>query len=133
MGFYAPAQIVTDARAHGVAIPAVCINRSRWDCTLEEIRETDRHAVRLGMRLVRGLPEQDAAKIAVARGDEPFVSIDDMWRAPACRRPPWSSWPKLMRSGLLSNLKDEMHSGRSKPCATNHSLCLLRPPIASGR
>lgn len=80
MGFYAPAQIVTDARAHGVAIRPVCINRSRWDCTLEEIEGTDSHAVRLGMRLVRGLPEQDAAKIAVARGDEPFVSIDDMWR-----------------------------------------------------
>ncbi|MCQ1799388.1 error-prone DNA polymerase, partial [Neorhizobium galegae] len=80
MGFYAPAQIVTDARAHGVAIRPVCINRSRWDCTLEEIEGTDRHAVRLGMRLVRGLPEQDAAKIAVARGDELFVSIDDMWR-----------------------------------------------------
>ena len=79
MGFYAPAQIVTDARAHGVAIRPVCINRSRWDCTLEEISGTDGHAVRLGMRLVKGLPEQDAAKIAVAR-DEPFVSIDDMWR-----------------------------------------------------
>jgi error-prone DNA polymerase len=80
MGFYAPAQIVTDARAHGVAIRPVCINRSRWDCTLEEIEGTDSHAVRLGMRLVKGLPEQDAAKIAVARGDDPFVSIDDMWR-----------------------------------------------------
>lgn len=80
MGFYAPAQIVTDARAHGVAIRPVCINRSRWDCTLEEIEGTARHAVRLGMRLVKGLPEQDAARIAMARGDEPFVSIDDMWR-----------------------------------------------------
>jgi error-prone DNA polymerase len=58
----------------------ICINRSRWDCTLEEIEGTDRHAVRLGMRLVRGLPEQDAAEISVARGDEPFVSINDIWR-----------------------------------------------------
>ncbi|MBM7046230.1 error-prone DNA polymerase [Rhizobium lusitanum] len=80
MGFYAPAQIVTDARAHGVAIRPVCINRSRWDCTLEAVEGTDSHAVRLGIRLVKGFPEQDAAKIAVARGDEPFVSIDDMWR-----------------------------------------------------
>ncbi|BCH62489.1 error-prone DNA polymerase 2 (plasmid) [Agrobacterium vitis] len=80
MGFYAPAQIVTDARDHGVAIRPVCINRSRWDCTLEEIKGTDDHAVRLGMRLVKGLPEQDAAKIAVARGGDHFVSIDDMWR-----------------------------------------------------
>lgn len=97
MGFYAPAQIVTDARAHGVAILPVCINRSRWDCTLEEIEGTDSHAVRLGMRVVRGLPEQDAVRIAVARGHEPFVSIDDCGGAPAYRRLPWSSWPKLMR------------------------------------
>ncbi len=35
MGFYAPAQIVADARAHGVAVLPVCVNRSDWDCTLE--------------------------------------------------------------------------------------------------
>ncbi|WP_166039796.1 error-prone DNA polymerase, partial [Sphingosinicella sp. YJ22] len=35
MGFYAPAQIVRDAREHGVEVRAVCINESRWDCTLE--------------------------------------------------------------------------------------------------
>jgi error-prone DNA polymerase len=35
MGFYAPAQIVRDARDHGVAVRPVCINQSRWDCTLE--------------------------------------------------------------------------------------------------
>ncbi len=46
MGFYAPAQIVTAARAHGVAIRPICINHSRWDCTLEEIKGTDGHAVR---------------------------------------------------------------------------------------
>src|SRR3712207_604197 len=36
MGFYAPAQIVRDAREHGVKVRPVCINESRWDCTLEE-------------------------------------------------------------------------------------------------
>ena len=36
MGFYAPAQIVRDAREHGVEVRPVCINASRWDCTLEE-------------------------------------------------------------------------------------------------
>jgi error-prone DNA polymerase len=80
MGFYAPAQIVTDAKAHGVAVRPVCINRSRWDCTLEPIAGSDHHAVRLGMRLVKGLAADDAARIAAARGDDPFVSIDDMWR-----------------------------------------------------
>ncbi|ARQ13787.1 error-prone DNA polymerase 2 (plasmid) [Rhizobium etli] len=80
MGFYAPAQIVIDARKHGVEVRPVCINRSRWDCTLEEVEGTDRHAVRLGMRLVRGLATADAARIVAARADEPFASVDDMWR-----------------------------------------------------
>jgi error-prone DNA polymerase len=80
MGFYAPAQIVADARKHGVEIRSVCINRSRWDCTLEPVEGTDRHAVRLGMRLVRGFATADAARIAAARADDPFASVDDMWR-----------------------------------------------------
>lgn len=80
MGFYAPAQIVADARKHSVEVRSICINRSRWDCTLEPIEGTDRHAVRLGMRLVRGLATADAARIVAARADEPFATVDDMWR-----------------------------------------------------
>jgi error-prone DNA polymerase len=80
MGFYAPAQIVRDARAHGVEVRPVCINRSRWNCTLERIDGAGQHAVRLGMRLVRGLATADAARIVAARADEPFASVDDMWR-----------------------------------------------------
>ncbi|MBP1847354.1 error-prone DNA polymerase [Rhizobium petrolearium] len=80
MGFYMPAQIVADAKKHGVEVRPVCTNRSRWDCTLEPIGRTGKHAVRLGMRLVKGLPVADAARIVAARTDEPFVSIDDMWR-----------------------------------------------------
>ncbi|NEJ73074.1 DNA polymerase III subunit alpha [Rhizobium phaseoli] len=80
MGFYAPAQIVADARKHGVEVRPVCINRSRWDCTLEPIGGTDRHAMRLGMRLVRGLATADAARIVAARADQAFASVDDIWR-----------------------------------------------------
>ena len=80
MGFYAPAQIVGDARAHGVEIRPVCINRSRWDCTLERIGKTDRHAVRLGMRMVKGLAASGAARIVAARMNDRFSSVDDMWR-----------------------------------------------------
>jgi error-prone DNA polymerase len=80
MGFYAPAQIVGCARNHGVEIRPVCINQSRWDCTLEPIGNTDRHAVRLGMRMVRGLASYDAARIVAARMDQPFEDVDDMWR-----------------------------------------------------
>jgi error-prone DNA polymerase len=80
MGFYAPAQIVGDARAHGVEVRPVCINRSRWDCTLERIGNKDRHAVRLGFRRVKGLAIADAARIIAARMMSGFESIDDMWR-----------------------------------------------------
>src|SRR4029077_11030385 len=47
MGFYAPAQIVRDAQAHGVEIRPVCANASRWDCTLELAGDDGRFAVRL--------------------------------------------------------------------------------------
>jgi error-prone DNA polymerase len=80
MGFYAPAQIVRDAQAHDVELRPVCVNASRWDCTLEPTDDDGRFAVRLGMRMVRGLANGDAAKIVAARADEAFVSVDDLWR-----------------------------------------------------
>ena len=80
MGFYAPAQIVRDARNHGVEVRPVCVNASRWDCTLEPTDDEDRFVVRLGMRMVRGLANTDAAAIITARADQPFVSVDDLWR-----------------------------------------------------
>ena len=78
MGFYAPAQIVRDAREHDVEVRPVCVNASRWDCTLEALG--DGFAVRLGFRMVRGLPNADAARIVAARSDRPFASTDDLWR-----------------------------------------------------
>ena len=79
MGFYAPAQIVRDARDHGVEVRPVCVNASRWDCTLEPVGE-DRFAVRLGMRMVRGLANADAAMVLAGRADLAFASVDDLWR-----------------------------------------------------
>jgi error-prone DNA polymerase len=79
MGFYAPAQIVRDAIEHGVEVRPVCVNASRWDCTLEPIDGTDEFAVRLGLRMVSGLSNQAGADIVGAR-DVPFASIDDLWR-----------------------------------------------------
>ena len=80
MGFYAVAQIVRDAREHGVEVRPVCVNASRWDCTLEPTDDPERFAVRLGMRMVRGLANAHAAALVVARGDQPFTTIDDVWR-----------------------------------------------------
>lgn len=80
MGFYAPAQIVRDAVAHGVEIRPVCANASRWDCSLEATGDESRFAVRLGMRMVKGLANAHAAAIIASRADRPFASMDDLWR-----------------------------------------------------
>jgi error-prone DNA polymerase len=81
MGFYATAQIVRDAQQHGVEVRPVCINASRWDCTMEEVE--DDHgcfAVRLGLGLIKGLANAHAAAIVSRRADHPFGSVDDLWR-----------------------------------------------------
>jgi error-prone DNA polymerase len=79
MGFYAPAQIVRDARAHGVEVRPVCVNASRWDCTLEPAAGCFL-AVRLGLRMVKGLSNKDAAAIIGAREGRGYESIAEIWR-----------------------------------------------------
>jgi error-prone DNA polymerase len=79
MGFYAPAQVVRDARNHRVEVRPACINASRWDCTLEATG--GRYlAVRLGLRQVRGLANVHGAAIVAARGETPFQSVEEVWR-----------------------------------------------------
>ncbi len=65
MGFYAPAQIVRDAKEHGVKVLPVDVNRSQWDCTLEEI--DGQWGVRLGFRQVKGLQQSAAERLVAAR------------------------------------------------------------------
>ncbi len=80
MGFYAPAQIVRDAREHGVTVLPVDVNHSMWDCTLEDLGPEeggkkngpprDPHiALRLGLRQVDGFPEHAAARLVAARAE----------------------------------------------------------------
>ncbi|TWA90412.1 helix-hairpin-helix protein [Bradyrhizobium stylosanthis] len=80
MGFYAPARIVRDAIAHGVDVRPVCANALRWDCTLEPTNDDSQFAVRLGLRMVRGIANAHGAAIVAARADQPLSSIDDLWR-----------------------------------------------------
>jgi error-prone DNA polymerase len=76
MGFYAPAQIVRDARQHGVPIRPVSVNHSRWDCTLEPAGRY--HAIRLGLRMVKGLANQDAGQVILCRNDVAYGSVGDL-------------------------------------------------------
>ena len=78
MGFYAPAQIVRDAREHGVTVRPVCINASYWDNTMEPDGRGGL-ALRLGFRQIKGLREDDGQWIAGARGNG-YPSVRDVWR-----------------------------------------------------
>jgi error-prone DNA polymerase len=75
MGFYAPAQLVHDARRHGVTVRPPDVTVSDWDCTLED---DNRPALRLGLRMVRGLTEAGALRIMAARAQAPFQGVADL-------------------------------------------------------
>ncbi len=77
MGFYAPAQIVRDAREHGVTVLPPCINASQWDCTMEDGPRG--LALRLGFRQIKGVVQEEAQWVAVARGNG-YASVEDVWR-----------------------------------------------------
>lgn len=78
MGFYAPAQLVRDAREHGVEVRAIDVNHSNWDNSLE--RKNDGSlALRLGFRQVDGFREEWATQIALAR-TTPFASVEELAR-----------------------------------------------------
>ncbi len=89
MGFYAPAQVVRDAREHGIEVRPVCVNASRWDCTLEASASnstSDRQghlglmAVRLGLRMAKGLANKHAADLVAYRGSLSFRTIEELQR-----------------------------------------------------
>lgn len=77
MGFYAPAQIVRDARDHHVEVRPVCVNASAWDNCLE-ISAGEFYALRLGLRQVKGLSQDDAEWIVAARGNG-YPDIEALW------------------------------------------------------
>ncbi|WP_112324119.1 error-prone DNA polymerase [Oceanibium sediminis] len=93
MGFYAPAQLIRDAREHGVEVRDVDINHSEWATTLEpdatphpvamahqQLVGTmkNSHAVRLGLQRVKGFREEDANRL-VARRNRGYDSLRDLW------------------------------------------------------
>jgi len=87
MGFYAPAQLVRDAREHGVTVLPVDVTVSAWECQLESAAEAGRsatgepmRAVRLGLNRVSGLSEEAADRIVLGRGTGPYAGIEDLAR-----------------------------------------------------
>jgi len=79
MGFYPPAQIVTDARNHGVKVRPIDINHSGWDNLLEE-KVGDYHALRLGFRQITGIPERDIQLLMKGRKNR-FRTVTELRHA----------------------------------------------------
>jgi error-prone DNA polymerase len=77
MGFYAPSQLVQDARRHGVKVLSVDVQVSEWDATLESVGDR-RPAVRLGMNMISGLAQEAAFRIEEARSIQEFRDIHDL-------------------------------------------------------
>jgi error-prone DNA polymerase len=78
MGFYAAAQLVRDAKEHGVKMRDVDVNHSDWDCTLEKVDGERLCAVRLGLRQIKGVQMQTGLDIMEARG-RGFDSVRHLW------------------------------------------------------
>ncbi len=79
MGFYAPAQLVQDARRHGVAVLPVDVLASDWECALEPCAD-GAPAVRLGLLMVKGMSEAAAMRIVAARMQGSFASVEELMR-----------------------------------------------------
>ena len=125
MGFYAPAQLVRDARQHGVEIRPVDVNASRLDCTLEPVDSAPGHelpgdkamaeeqhvglevephlpvALRLGLRLIAGFPTASSRRIEQARQSGAFTSWEDFSRRTQLRR---SLIMRLSKANVLRSL-----------------------------
>jgi error-prone DNA polymerase len=126
MGFYAPAQLVADARRHGVAVRDVDVTTSQWDCTLEaETVAGDRPApsrslseegpgagpavapaLRLGLRMIAGLQEESARRILAARGERSFAHVADLAHRARLERRDLTA---LAAAGALAALAGHRH------------------------
>ncbi|MCC6552266.1 MAG: error-prone DNA polymerase [Polyangiaceae bacterium] len=116
MGFYSASALVQDAQRHGVEVRPVCVARSGWDCTLEDEGLDDgapgrrsapsapcpaQPALRLGMRLVKGLGEGAAASVVRARGEAPLASLADLVQRAGLRK---NEVEALAEAGALASL-----------------------------
>jgi error-prone DNA polymerase len=121
MGFYHPAQIVLDAREHGVEVRPVDVNRSDWDCTLEPADAG--FAVRLGLRVVKGMAVKDGEAIVAARADRPFATVEDMWRRAGVPVAALTRLASLTPSAKRCDCSAVRRYGRSGRCGTRNCRC----------
>lgn len=109
MGFYAPAQLVQDARRHGVEVRPVDVMASGWECSLEPPTPSPGKppALRLGLCLVKGFSREGGERLMRARALAPFTSIEDLARRAALDR---RDLKALAAAGALDSLAGHRHT-----------------------
>jgi error-prone DNA polymerase len=108
MGFYQPSQLIQDAQRHGVTVLPVDVTASEWDCTLESI-QPPAVALRLGLRQVRGVSADLAARLVAARVVAPFRDVADLTRR---ARVNVAERARLADAGALHALSGHRHRAR---------------------
>ena len=108
MGFYSASQLVQDARRHDVEVRAVDINQSNWDCTLET-GEDGKPAMRLGLRMVKGLSEESGRSIEDIRGAGSFENTQQLVERTGLGK---RELGVLASSGTLKALAGHRHRAR---------------------
>lgn len=129
MGFYAPAQLVRDARSHGVEVRPVDVGASLWDCTLEQ-REDGQPALRLGLRLVKALSRNGADRLIEARRRQAFDSVEDLAARAALDR---GDLEALAAAGAFASLSGNRHLAFWEVAGTERPLPLEQPLLAVPR
>ncbi|HEU0224474.1 MAG TPA: error-prone DNA polymerase [Steroidobacteraceae bacterium] len=124
MGFYAPAQLVRDARTHGVEVRGVDVNASGVESALEDAAD-GAPALRLGLGLVRGLPAEAAERLVGAREGGHFRGVAELARRAALSRRDLAA---LARAGALAAIAGHRHRAAWDALGTEPTL-----PLAPAR
>ena len=127
MGFYSPDQILQDARRHGIQVRPVDVRHSDWDCSLEASDGTQ-PAIRLGLRMIRGMREEEARRIETARQAAAFSGVEDL-----CLRARLdaSASERLADAGALSGLVGHRYQARWAVAGVEEQLPLFAGIAAS--
>ncbi|HEY2808389.1 MAG TPA: error-prone DNA polymerase [Steroidobacteraceae bacterium] len=120
MGFYAPAQLVRDARAHGVEVRAVDACVSEWDSTLER-GEDGEPVLRLGLRLVKSLTAAGVQRLRAARAARAFASVQDLSARAGLHR---DDLEALAAAGAFASLSGNRHLAFWEVAGTERELPL---------
>tara|TARA_R110002072_G_scaffold126533_2_gene263412 strand:- start:6909 stop:8321 length:1413 start_codon:yes stop_codon:yes gene_type:complete len=123
MGFYSPSQLVQDARRHGVTVLPADVNHSSWDHRLLDSDGSSQPAIRLGLRLVKGLSHDAAQRVTEARRQAPFQQVSQLRQRAALAR---GDMEALADADALASLSGNRHQSQWQIMALEQPRPLLQ-------